>query len=312
MKRLFFSPLYLHIFYLTILLIVSYLLLFIYPSPRDYYQIESSSKCFENASQIAHSRAMIIKSSIDELAKGYQNVSNSFGQETANIALIKSDSIIQKIKNVQKELKDNFKQDSGFFYNKQSVFSTRKVLTVSRINEIKNSFMAFEDSNFVNRFEKGTWQQLQPQISNYRNQILWENINKMSFISANAQLEAMKLAATQTNILILKYLEIRMKGYELNFDKFGLCFSIANPNVKVGEPMLTEISLFNYSSKLSEMYTITCNGDSLEIKDGFAHYEKIFQKAGKQTILTTGIFKNPLHGQTETAKREYTFDILPK
>jgi hypothetical protein len=50
----------------------------------------------------------------------------------------------------------------------------------------------------------------------------------------------------------------------------------------------------------------------MDIKDGIARFSQRYDKAGKYTITATGSIKNALTGQTETAKKDYTFEVFPK
>lgn len=313
MKKLLLNPCFLHVFYGVMLLIISALLWLIYPSPRECRQAESSTKTMEDAFEIIQIDANFLKTEIDEFIKAYNSYHNQFGQNTTNISIKKSDSLLQIIDTIQKELRVEMNKNFNFLYHKYSTFPSRKILTNNKIQQMKRAFDTFEDTAFVNRFDPRDWKVLQPQLLELKNQIAWNDLGSLSAVSADAQLQVMKLTTAEIKIMFLNYLRVKYGSCtDLKFDKFAIMVSPEASFAKVGEPFRVNLNLYNYASNLDSNYHIICDGVELPIHDGVAHCEKVFNRAGKHTILATASYKNPLTGQTEASKKEYNIEVLPK
>lgn len=312
MKKIFFNPSFLHIFYCTMLLIVSGLLWFIYPNAHGNEQVESDAKCLKNASGIVETSIFFLKNDIDEFTRAYANNFNRKTQESANIILEKGDLLNKMIDTIQRELQCEV-EENAFLYYKYSIFPTHKVLTTNKIQKLQKAFDTFEDTNFVNRFEAIDWAEIRPSIIEIKKQIIWDNLNFLSASSANTQLQVMKMTNAQIQLNILNFLRKRYGScLDLKFDKFGIAISPYQSVGKVGKPFKIELALFQYASSLDSNYHIICDQKELPTHEGIAHYEKVFHHAGKHIIKAQGIYKNPLTGQTESSLRDYSIDVLPK
>lgn len=119
----------------------------------------------------------------------------------------------------------------------------------------------------------------------------------------------LKADAKTSETAILNQIFKRVGGTDIKFDKFLVAISPNNGYVIEGEKFTADIALAAYSSNPGTGVTITANGGGLAVKEGVAHYETTASGLGKKTLVATASIKNPLTGQTETAKKEFNWEV---
>jgi gliding motility-associated protein GldM len=115
--------------------------------------------------------------------------------------------------------------------------------------------------------------------------------------------------AKMSQTAILNRIFEKVGGTDIKFDKFLVAISPNNGYVIEGEKFTADIALAAYSSNPGSSVTISANGSGLAVKEGIAHYETTTSGIGKKTLSATAAIKNPLTGQTETAKKEFIYEV---
>lgn len=108
---------------------------------------------------------------------------------------------------------------------------------------------------------------------------------------------------------VLNYLYKKVGGTDIKFDKFLVAISPNNGYVIEGEKFTADIALAAYSSNPGTGVSITANGAGLPVREGIAHYETTASGIGKKTLVATASIKNPLTGVTESAKKEFVWEV---
>jgi hypothetical protein len=313
MKKLLTNWRFLHVFYIANLLIMSYLLWYVYPAKEECMQAESNALTLNVASEAINSSCSWVREEIFQYAKAYSNARNKALIETVDILNQKHENAVLSIENVKKILVDDLKNNSNWCYHKNSTLPSRNILTNDRIAKMKTSFEFYKDTSFSNRLDERDWQELKKTILDIENRILWHDMNKLSASSAIAQLEAIKTNAKLIQFTILNFL-YKTNGpcLDIKFDRFAVVLAPFQAAIKVGEPFKADLALYNYASYFDSNYHILIDDKELPTENGVAHYEKVFQKAGKYKIIAQAIRQDSLTGQVENATREYQIEVLPK
>ncbi len=119
----------------------------------------------------------------------------------------------------------------------------------------------------------------------------------------------LKADAKTSETAVLNQIFKRVGGTDIKFDKFLVAISPNNGYVIEGETFTADIALAAYSSNPGSGVTISANGSGLPVKEGVAHYETKTSGIGKKTLTATASIKNPLTGQTETAKKDFVYEV---
>ncbi len=106
---------------------------------------------------------------------------------------------------------------------------------------------------------------------------------------------------------ILKFLSEQMGRLELTYDKFDVFAQSPKPYVLLGETYESEIALGAYSSQAK--FSVSVNGQSLPIRDGKARYSTRAARIGEKTYSATISVVNPLTGETETFKKDFSYEV---
>jgi gliding motility-associated protein GldM len=119
----------------------------------------------------------------------------------------------------------------------------------------------------------------------------------------------LKSDAKTSQTAILNQIFKRVGGTDIKFDKFLVAIAPNNGYVIEGETFAADVALAAYSSNPGAGVSISVNGSGLPVKEGVAHYETKTSGIGKKTVSATASIKNPLTGQTETAKKDFTYEV---
>lgn len=309
MKKVFSNPYFLHFFYCAILLIISGLLWFLYPNPRESREAESSKKCLSHAYHINRSLTQQITYAIQQ----NRQACNSFESQKLEIAADASnkstDFLVKMVNKIQEELQNELNQNSSFLYHKNSMFPTAKILTINKIKAIENAFDSLANGIYFQNIDKKEWLLIQTEIKKIKEQILWDRLGSLSASSANAHLEVVKVAAANVNVFLLNNL-FRKTGCNVLMNRFSIEVSPSQSTVKVGEQFNFDLALCDNAAYFGSDYKMFCDDVELPMQRGIALYEKTFQKSGRYRIKAQGKYINPITGQTETVNKWYVIEVL--
>jgi hypothetical protein len=315
MKRIFSTSAFLHCFYLVAIALLSYVLWNVFPARRECRSAKSIEKSLHDANDIMGTYNDFLQSEIDDNCRAYPS---PFMLKLRHLAF-QVDSITQLINQEVNvpigHIKSDLFHEKSFFDSEYCTFPTRNAFSEDEIKQLKALFQTYYDfkneekmfPHYSNEWEK----EFQPQLDKLVKNVAWEDLNKLSAASALAQLESIKTAAAATSSLFL----IKIKRFTdpncMIFDKFSVVIAPNKGAVKVGEKFQADLVLCKYASNPKDV-SISCDNQILPMREGVATYKKRFTKVGKQTIRAMAMSSNPLTGATETTKREYTIDVLPK
>jgi hypothetical protein len=96
---------------------------------------------------------------------------------------------------------------------------------------------------------------------------------------------------------------------DLVYDKFLIYAQTSKPNIQLGDTYESEIGLSTYASK-AQMKVII-EGDTLSAVEGIVPYNTRPRKIGRHNYTAQVIITNPLTGEKETFKREFSFEVIP-
>ena len=124
----------------------------------------------------------------------------------------------------------------------------------------------------------------------------------------------LSLTSIQNNIktsehAVLSLLAKQTSYGDLVYDKFLIYAQTAKPNIQLGDTYKSEIGLGTYASK-AQMKVII-EGDTLNSVGGIVHYSTRPRKIGRHKYTAQVIITNPLTGEKETFKREFSFEVIP-
>lgn len=306
MKKAFSNPYFLHLFYCTILLLVSGLLYFITPNIREREQVENNAKCFNRTFEITNAYAQDITNALLMYTTAYKNY-RSKELETAALDLNRNtDYLIKMVNEIQKDLATERTNNHSFYTS----FLNNKTLTSDKIKVLENAFDSLATDTLFMQIDKSDWLSIKEMITKAKEPILWEQLYSLNVVSANAQLENIKVVASTINVALLNFL-FKQVGCNFKVDRFLIAISPSQTTAKVGEPFKIELTLRNYISNFNSDYQIYCDGIALSTLRGVATYEKTFQSPGTHIIKVLGVYKDPFTGQTETSSKDYTIRIIP-
>lgn len=311
MKKRLYNHRTFYLFSSIILLIICSSLLYIYP-PYQSSQIQQNTiAILQNADTINIVRNLEITNEIFKYTNAYRNSRN---KAIENNALKINDNVAAlctKVDSLKIALVRDISVHKSFFYNIHSTLPTKNIITTDKIDEIKKLTSAIIDTTLTNGIRESDLQDIQYNLSKLNNVVLVQETSSMSAGTTINHLEMIKSYTRKINIIYLQALWYQVAA-DIKFDKFLLTVSPQQATVRVGEPFKAQIVLSNYVSKLSKAYHISCNDSELPIEEGIALYEQVFYKSGKHIITFKGLYNNPLTGQVDSYKKDYTIDILPK
>ncbi len=307
MKKLFSNPTFLHIFYGSMVALLS-LYYFIARPSNDFTSI---TKTLRMSTEIVHETMSNTKVDLDTEVKAYRNASSVHVQEIADSVITQSDSVINQIETINEEFYREI-ENSNSFLLKTSIptrlfFSEKKILMLTQL---------------VDKYKHNVGQKIEDPRDREMLLKLWNkdlhfNVGQNDFKSLLPNQARLHLFQQIANI---RQFEFSIINYYRS--KVGGCFKIENfmidisPNtgaVKVGEKFSADIVLASFFSHFEpNEVAFWVDGKPLEVKNGIANFTEKYNTPGKQTIKAAGSIKNSLTGEVKTYTKEFTFVVLPK
>lgn len=107
---------------------------------------------------------------------------------------------------------------------------------------------------------------------------------------------------------VLNYCATKVQGDDIKFDKFVPGANAKKNYVILGETFEAEVFMSAFSSKADNV-TVNVDGQNIPLKDGIGTYTAKPGSVGEKKYTVTINVKNPATGQTETVKKEYSYEV---
>jgi hypothetical protein len=291
MKKLFSNPLFLHLFYISAIVLSWYAAWNIFPNPRTQTVLKDAKAQLIDANEMNESLSGHLMNELKDQTKAYGCRSNMIIQQRADSALLLSDRLLSKIpKN-----KENITQ--------KSIETIKK--DILQYDETITSFIEKRDSEDV--FKKSKLKKT------LQNQDFWQNLLTLNENEQQVQFEILKNMLLNQQILLLEFFNKRA-GVSYH-ESWGYMVDIS-PNMGVireGELFKADAAFIAFLGNPDSFLSISFNDVDLPMKEGVAHFEKRYYKAGKHTIKAKGTIRNPLTNEIiQTRTKEFSFEVIPK
>jgi gliding motility-associated protein GldM len=281
-------------------------------------------KGIKNSNDIVDTSNGQVKSAIDEQVKAYNSQINQNYQSAANKAI----EIVNGFCDYIKGMNDMLVQNAGgvdpkFSDGRPKDIKNKDVTTrifvkegkgaeiEAKIKETRESLLALmtdpKDRAEVEKLISLGVEEI-PAGAKSKNWVEYK-FKQMPVAAVVPFFTKLKADAKTSQTAILNQIFKRVGGTDIKFDKFLVAISPNNGYVIEGEKFTADIALAAYSSNPGTGVSITANGAGLPVKEGVAHYETTASGIGKKTLVATASIKNPLTGQTETAKKEFNWEV---
>jgi len=113
--------------------------------------------------------------------------------------------------------------------------------------------------------------------------------------------------ARTSEAAVINFLASQMGKMELTYDKFDVFSQSSKPYILLGEKYESEIALGAYSSQAD--FSVSVGGSRLNVVDGKAKYSASGSSVGEKKYTATISVKNPQTGETETFKKEFSYEV---
>lgn len=107
---------------------------------------------------------------------------------------------------------------------------------------------------------------------------------------------------------VLNYCATKVQGTDIKFDKFLPGVNPKKNYVILGETFEAEVYPSAFSSK-SDNISISVDGQNIALKEGVGTYTSKPSTVGEKKYSVTINVKNPATGQTETVKKEFSYEV---
>lgn len=114
--------------------------------------------------------------------------------------------------------------------------------------------------------------------------------------------------AKSTTTAALNYCATKVQGDDIKFDKFVPGVNPKKNYVILGESFEAEVFMSAFSSKADNV-SVNVDGTSVPLKDGVGTYTARPSSIGEKRYTVTINVKNPVTGQTETVKKEFSYEV---
>lgn len=114
--------------------------------------------------------------------------------------------------------------------------------------------------------------------------------------------------AKSTTTAALNYCATKVQGDDIKFDKFVPGVNPKKNYVILGESFEAEVYMSAFSSKADNV-SINVDGSNIPLKDGVGSYTSRPSSIGEKRYTVTINVKNPVTGQTESVKKEFSYEV---
>jgi hypothetical protein len=130
----------------------------------------------------------------------------------------------------------------------------------------------------------------------------------MPVIAVYAMLRKFQNDALVSEEVVINFLYEQMADLELNYDKYVVLSWSSKPYVRQGETYEAEIVLGCYDSQTQ--FSVTVDGDTLNIIDGKAQYQSETSGTGKKKYTAEFSVLNNISGLTETFSKTFHYEVV--
>ena len=293
------NPRFLHLFYLSAMALLWYVLWFTFPNPKLLKSFERITSTLEPSQKIVEQSNDRIRKETGKMFDAYKNPINQRSQEELYHIGDCSNHCVAELDTIKGEC-----ILANFFDNAH----------LSKIRLLLYDYQ--KQGNLVIRDTKDR-EQLQKNNAYFIEDILnndayWIDFKTLPHVCKLAELTRIQNTIVLCTNSYFNYFACKT-GCGIKFDKFRVGISASRGSIKVGEEMDADIFLTDFASRQDKTIKIFVDDKPLEVVDGIAHYKQKFDKIGKHTIKLRGVLSNPFDSIfQEISTSEYTFEVLPK
>jgi GldM N-terminal domain len=306
---------YFHFIYCTIIAFLGY----------NYWSSVQVFKTFEHLNKqltmdyfTLNSNNTRICREFDKLTRAYPASYMKKFNDQIKWSMAANDSLIQ----FMDTQKDEFTKISGgldtlkpnALVNSTSNRPSKVFFTDAKINEIKDKFNQFSkmliDSieNDKDRSDIMKNYSLPQLITDTR---YWQLLKTLPASGALAELSCIKNQIQSDETAFLMYYTSKMCVIDMRFDAFKTAIAPKKAVLIEGESFEADIYLAAFSSSPYNL-KVKVNDETLEAKEGVAHFKSKKETVGLKKIIAEASIRNPLTGQVTTTQGYFEYEVLPK
>lgn len=307
MKNLLSNSRFLHFFYGNIVLL---LVLYIYLTHTPSAHLEALSAVIKEDRVCIEKSAFKTEDDFKELSRAYKSaITLKLWEETQKTMEV-SQRQAKLLDSLILSFKEHLKSYNSLTINTsiptKTFFSAKA--EAEHIEKMKNYFencsSILNDKHTIKRLKEG-------------NNLYGKNKFDFRTLPANHAILALERQKNEVQLFKNSLIECLFISIgctlDLKFDKYLIVIAPNAGAIKEGDFFNADIALSTYPSNVtSNNIKISVNGKDLKMKEGIAHFQQRYNKAGKYKITASGSIKNPLTEITETVKRDFVFEVLPK
>lgn len=280
-------------------------------------------KGIKNSNEIVDTSNGLVKKAIDEQANAYKSAVTQSYQQSAEKAISVADAFCEYIKGMNTMLVERAGGvDPKFSDGRPKDVKNKDVTTriflkegkgaeiEAKIKETRDALLATLNAEDRKEVENTLALNIEeiPAGTKSKNWVEYK-FKQMPVAAVVPFFRKLQADAKMSQTTILNLIFKKIGGKDIKFDKFLVSIAPNTGYVIEGEKFSADIALAAYSSNPGVGVSISANGAGLPVKEGVAHYETTASGIGKKTLSASASIKNPLTGQTETVKRDYSWEV---
>lgn len=309
---------YFPIIYLTIIAFLGY----------NYWSSVQTFKAFDHLNKqlnvdysVLDNTAFIKHRDIDRNKNAYPNIWTKQHADIAEKVANATDTLIDfinanKTAFIQLNGGLNTPNKDDLIHNPYSKNSSKSFFDAAKIKEIKGKLAEFNsilmDSIRDNRDKKDLLNCFNlPKL--VADNSFWNLIKMLPANGVLAEFAYIKNQIKMDELSLLNYYAHRTSGQDYPpFDRFKTVIAPKKAALMEGEIFEADIYLTVFSSNPGNNVTIKVNGETLNIKEGIAHFKGKKEAIGTKTFKAEAFVKNPLTGQTKSTEGYFEYQVLPQ
>jgi GldM N-terminal domain len=306
---------YFHFIYCTIIAFLGY----------NYWSSVQAFKAFEHLNKqlnvdyrVLNENNLRIYREFNKLTRAYTTPLMIKFDDKTNKSVVATDSLAYFI-DVKK---DEFSKISGgldtskanSLINGTSNRPSKLFFTDDKINEIKDKLSSFSKmliDSIENNKDRDIIMKAYSLPKLIADTRYWQLLKTLPASGALAELSCIKNQIQSDETAFLMYYSSRMTGIDMRFDAFKTAIAPKKAVLIEGESFEADIYLAAYSSSPYNL-KVKVNGETLEAKQGVAHFKSKKETVGSKKIIAEASIQNPLTGQTTITQGYFEYQVLPK
>ena len=276
--------------------------------------IEQLDKLLKMDNAIVDKSASWIFREIEKQVRTYPSPINMSFLDKAKKATLASASINEWIESQKREI---INANGGFDKKDSTVLTNRlakNTLSEQKVQQIRDSLTRFQ--HVLNDISDN--RSLKEQQARYAtlklltDSLYWQELKMGTVCEVIAQLTAIQNRIVMDEIPYLNYNYNLVGGTPIIDHYYRVMIAPNKTTILEGETFKSDVFLAEYLANPTTGVTFTVNKRQLPIKEGVAYFETKATTIGKQIVVALARIRNPLTGQTITAKGEFEYEVLPK